>query len=167
MVKGLYIDQEVVGSIPGNPRCMSSWQVSHICWLMTFTLKPSSTIVPGIYLPLIITIITELLVSTTVGPSSGSRFSGVNTDLSPSINRGTNCNSRPNGNIIWHYVSACHALLDSPLSLPVDCRSSAIRLNLSGLLCFGCIILAFSNALLVSGSRWYSCSTSRFSIRRL
>ena len=77
---------------------------------------PPSTIVLGSSYPLTIAVIAGLLVSTTVNPSSGfekiAGAGGVSTavipDFSPSVNQGTNCNSRPNGSVIWHSCNAFH-----------------------------------------------------------
>ena len=90
--------------------------VSHIFLLITFTLDPPSMIVSGTSLPLMITITAGLLVSTTVGPSLGfvknmgvvAGFGGDSANFKLSANRGTNCNSRPKGNMNWYCLSACH-----------------------------------------------------------
>ena len=84
-------------------------KVSHVLSLMTFTPEPLSIMFQIISLPLIITMMVWVLVSTTIGPSSrseknvgvGSGFGAVNVVLRPSVNRGTNCNMRPNGSTIF------------------------------------------------------------------
>ena len=68
-----------------------------------FTLDPPSSIVPGTSHPLVIAVIVGLLVSTTIGPSSGfeknagasAGLVGANADFNPSVNQGTNCSNRP------------------------------------------------------------------------
>ena len=83
-------------------------RVSHVHWLITFTPEASSTIVPGISLPLIITVIAKLLVPITTGHFSeleknvgaDAGFCGNNVDFNLFVNLGTSCKSRPNGNII-------------------------------------------------------------------
>ena len=82
--------------------------MSHVRRLITFTPDPPSTIVPGTSRPLIMAVIVELLVSTTVGPSSGFETKagagvgpgGANASFRPSMNWGTNCNNRPSGSMI-------------------------------------------------------------------
>ena len=83
-------------------------KVSHVLLLITFTPEPLSIIVPAISLPLTITIIDGLLVSTTAGPSSrleknvgaGSGFGSMTVVLSPTVNQGTNCSRLPNHSTI-------------------------------------------------------------------
>mgnify|MGYP000721702698 CR=1 FL=1 len=90
--------------------------VSHVCFLMTFTPDLPSTIVLGTSRPLTMTVIAKLLVSTTINPSSrlekkvgvGAKCGDANTDFSPSVNQGTNCNTQPNGSVIWQSCNACH-----------------------------------------------------------
>ena len=102
---------ELVSAIQSqNGHRSHSWilRVLQVQRLITFTLDPPSTIVPGSSRPLTIAVIAGPFVSTTVGPSSGFEkkagagglSTAVNPDLSPSVNRVTNCNSRPNGSVI-------------------------------------------------------------------
>ena len=94
------------------------------CWLITFTPNPPSTIVLGTSCPLMMIVIAGPLVSTTVSPSSGfekkagasAEYGGANTDFSLLVNRGTNCNSRPNNCVIWQSCNAYHV---EPSSLSV------------------------------------------------
>ena len=75
---------------------------------MTFTPDPPSIIVPAISFPFTIAVIAGLLVSTTVGPSSGlekNAGAGVGFGLMTAacrsaVNRGTNLSSHANGNTI-------------------------------------------------------------------
>ena len=110
---------ELVSTIRSqNGQGSHSWipRVSKSRRLITLTPDPLSTIVRGSSNPLIVAVISGLLVSTTAGPSFGleknggacNEFGGVIAAFSPSVNRGTNCNSRPNDNVIFHSCSACH-----------------------------------------------------------
>ena len=75
---------------------------------MTFTPDPPSIIVPAISFPFTIAVIAGLLVSTTMGPSSGlEKNAGAGIGLGFmsaackfAVNRGTNYSSRAKGNTI-------------------------------------------------------------------
>ena len=77
--------------------------VSQVCRLITLTLDPPSMIVPGSSLLFMMTIIAELLMSTTTNPFSGfeknvddsSGLCGDNIGINPTVNLGTNCKSLP------------------------------------------------------------------------
>ena len=82
--------------------------VSHVFWLITLMLDPHLIIVLVTSLPLMITITDGLLVFTIVSPSlefvkNGvviAVFGGDCSDFRFLVNRGTNCNSLPKGNMI-------------------------------------------------------------------
>ena len=83
-------------------------RLSHVRRLMTFTPNPPSMIVLAISLPFTITVIAGLLLSTTVGPSSGLEknvdvgvgFGLMTVSYRSSVIRGTNWSRRANGSTI-------------------------------------------------------------------
>ena len=112
-------------------------------------------IVLGTYFHFMINVTAGLFLSITSDPSLGfvkyvsvvAGFGGANADLRPSVNRATNCNNRPSGNMIWRFVSTYH-----------DGSSSAMPVSSSNCLaCSWCILLIF---------RWFVYCTHSMAIFR-
>ena len=133
-------------------------------------------IVPGNSIPLMMTVTSELLVSTMVAPSSGfeknvgvgSVLCGDNNDFNPSTNLGTNWKSQPSGSIIWHCCKACHVGLLSvlPIGSSRDIACSFNSFAILGLACCTDFVPNFQIASCVSHSavfpfdRVVTCCTS-------